>query len=58
MKRENKIKSTINDLDIIVHEAKARILHLLHKALTEILAVQPIMSSLLFAQVHATSRRR
>ena len=42
---------------IIVHKVKVRILHLLHEALTETLVVQLIMSSLLFAQVHAISRR-
>ena len=42
---------------VIVHEAKARMLHLLHEALTEILVVQLIISLLPFAQVHAASRR-
>jgi len=42
---------------VIVHEAKARMLHLLHETLTEILVAQPIMSLLSFAQVYTASRR-
>ena len=42
---------------VIVHEEQVRILHLLYKALTNTFAVQPIMLSLPFAQVHATPRR-
>jgi len=42
---------------VIVYKAKARMLYLLHEALTKMLAVQPIMLSLPFAQVHAASRK-
>jgi len=42
---------------VIVHEAKLKMLHLLHETLTEILVAQPIMLSLPFAQVHTASRR-
>ena len=41
----------------MVYEARTRMLHLLHEALTEILVAQLIISSLPFAQVHAASRR-
>ena len=53
---EKSIHSTQGN-QVIVHEAKARMLHLLHEALTEILVVQPIMSLLPFAQVHVAFRR-
>ena len=53
---EESIHSTQGN-QVIVHKAKARMLYLLHKALTEIPVAQLIMSSLPFAQVHAVFRR-
>ena len=41
----------------MIHKEKMRTLHLLHEALTETFVAQPIILSLLFAQVHVASRR-
>ena len=41
---------------VMIHKKKVRTLHLLHEVLTETFVAQPIVLSLLFAQVHCQNR--